>query len=105
MPGKLLRTREMQNNRGGGSRGWGEICGGIYARRSLLKRLFSDQTAKKDLGKQVKVENISERMLRIRARCGLEPQLKKVFWVGVIYKASKHQQYSSATPCLQNSPS
>lgn len=57
MPGVLLRTREMQN-RGGGGRGWGEICGEIYARKNLLKRLFSDQTAKKDVGKHVKVENI-----------------------------------------------
>lgn len=60
MPSKLLRTREMQDNGGGGGRGWGEICGGIYARRSLLKRLFTGQTAKKDVGKQVKVENIPE---------------------------------------------
>lgn len=105
MPGKLLRTREMQNNRGGGGRGWGEICGRSYARRNFLKRLFSDQTAKKDMGKQVKVENIPEWVLRVRAHCGLEPQLKEVSWFGVISKASKQQQYSSTTPCLQDSPS
>lgn len=48
--------------------------------------LFSDQKAKKYLGKQVKVENVSAWVERVRVRCGLVLSPPQVSCVGSVSK-------------------